>query len=83
MGKVDFNTNISYNPFVEKTGAVGPKSTQGTGRTSYAPAFGNSKINSADMQDFMANIGNCNPNKPACKNNNPYAGALCGFEITA
>ncbi len=69
---------------VQRTAPVSPRQTQAAGGKNPASSIGrNPIINTDDMRNFMASIGNANPNHPAVLNNDPAAGVVRTFDLTA
>ena len=79
-------SGFEINLFQQRVKPIAPVEGQGARRVSRTqPSYsaGNPRINNNDMNDFMANLGNVNLNKPAVLNNNPDAGILRTFDMTA
>ena len=71
---------------VQQTTPVGPRTAQPVEGKPTAPSSSighNPKINNDDWNNFMAVIGNANPNKPGVLNKNPDAGVVRTFDLTA
>lgn len=85
---------VGFNPFNTKYNPVNPINTNwgGTkgvnfGEQQYKqqqPKVQNQRINNNDFEDFKANfLPNCNLNAPAALNNDPNAGIVRRFDLTA
>ena len=74
---------IGYKP-ITAPGSVGTQGAYGGNRTQSGTfGGGNPFINNSDMQDFMGNLGNCNPNHPVGTNLDPNAGPVRRLDFDA
>lgn len=83
MGRFEIpKVNLFQQP-IQQIGAVEGQGNRRVSRTQPSYSAGNPRINNNDMKDFMANLGNINLDKPVVLNNNPDAGILRTFDVTA
>ncbi len=85
---------VGFNPFNTKYNPVNPINPSWGGSRGVGfggqPAVGsqtnvrNQRINNNDFEDFKANfLPNCNLNAPVAMNNDPNAGIVRRFDLTA